>query len=76
MSKEKYWAVHGGSDSYFAAKNKADAEELVTMFNSVAKEYGFPESSRIEVVSECEWDAYLEALAERLFLGDKQYLIP
>ncbi len=73
---EKYWAIHGGSDSVFAAKNLDDANDLVLMFNSIAKEYCMPESSRVQVVSKSELSAHAEHLHIRLIVGDGDYLTP
>lgn len=61
----KYWAVHGGSDSYFAAKNLDDA-----------KEYGNPESSRVEVVQSDDLEEYFKELSTRIEVGDADYLNP
>jgi|UPI0004080412 hypothetical protein len=72
----KYWAVHGGSDTWFAAKSKDDANELVSMFNSIAKEYGNPESSRVVAVEESELASYHMELSTRLTVGDAEYLNP
>jgi len=72
----KYWAVHGGSDSYFAAKSLDDAKELVSMFNEIAKEYGNPESSRVVIVHNDDLKNYFEELSKRLEVGDAEYLNP
>lgn len=72
----KYWAVHGGSDSYFAAKSLDDAKELTAMFNQIAKEYNNPESSRVEIVKNDELENYFKELSTRLEVGDAEYLNP
>lgn len=74
--KYKYWAIHGGSDSYFAAKDVNDAWELVKMFNEISIEYGLVPSSKVEVVNDESLKDHAESLAERLEVGDEEYLQP
>lgn len=74
--KLKYWAVHGGSDSYFAAKNFDDANELVAMFNSIAEEYGSPQSSRVEIAHSNDIEEHNIELSKRIKVGDAEYLNP
>lgn len=72
----KYLAVHGGSGSYFASKNLDDAKGLVDMFNDIAKEYGSPESSRIEIVHNDDLKEHFKELSTRVEIGDAEYLNP
>lgn len=74
--KYKYWAIHGGSDSHFAAKNVNDAWELVKMFNEISLEYNMVPSSKVEVVADKDLDCHAEELAIRLDIGDEDYLQP
>lgn len=76
MDTNKYWAVHGGSDSYFAAKNAKDAAELVAMFNKISIEYDMPPTSKVDVVDESELDFHSEELKRRDSEGDDFYLMP
>ena len=45
----RLWIVHGGSDSYFAAKDSKDAWEIVQEMNNIAMECGMYPTSKVEV---------------------------
>lgn len=72
----KYWAVHGGSDTLFAAKDAKDAWELVKMMNDIALEYEMPPTSRVEFVESYDYKNHEEELKIREEIGDEEYLQP
>jgi len=45
--KFNFFAIHGGSDSWFAAKSASEALYYVNQFNEVAMEYETPPTSRV-----------------------------
>lgn len=74
MDTNKYWVVHGGSDSYFAARDAKDAAELVTMFNKIAMEYDMPPTSRAEIAEDL--DFHRDEIERRNKEGDEFYFMP
>lgn len=74
----KYWIVHGGSDSYFAARNAIDAWDCVKEMNAIAMEYGSPPTSKVEVVGTSEADIahHDECIEKRNSEGDADYFQP
>ncbi len=76
MDVNKYWVVHGGSDSYFSAKDAKDAWEIVQMMNNIAMEYGSPPTSKVEVCDECDHKEHAHGLERRKSEGDDLYFQP
>ena len=75
----KLWIVHGGSDSYFAAKDAKDAWEVVQEMNNIAMEYDLYPTSKVEVIDNRNADdlkAHAEELKRREQEGDEFYFIP
>lgn len=75
----KLWIVHGGSDSYFAARDAKDAWEVVQEMNNIAIEYDMYPTSKVEVISNTDKesiDQHAEELARRDEEGDELYFTP
>lgn len=75
----KYWIVHGGSDSYFAARDVNDAWKVVQEMNNISLEYGNAPTSKVEVVhmsDESEIKLHDEELKRRDKEGDEFYFMP
>ena len=64
--ENKYWAVHGGSDSHFAATDANDAWDLVKMFNSIALKYDLPPTSKVVIVESKDLAKHDYELCKRL----------
>jgi uncharacterized protein YrzB (UPF0473 family) len=75
----KLWIVHGGSDSYFAARDAKDAWQVVQEMNNIAMEYDMYPTSRVEVISNNDKES-IELHAEELVIrdeeGDELYFMP
>lgn len=80
MNEElKFWIVHGGSDSYFAARDANDAWEVVQEMNKISLEYNMPPTSKVEVVNSYmrnDFDVHEEELRRRDLEGDEMYFQP
>lgn len=74
MGKQAIWIVHGGSDSYFAARSYEDAFEVVTEMNKISLEYGMPPTSKVEIGD--DYNYWKEELIERDEVGDDEYFQP
>ncbi|MBY8037742.1 hypothetical protein KW456_04745 [Vibrio fluvialis] len=72
----KYWIVHGGSDSYFAARDVNDAWKVVQEMNNIALEYDLPPTSKVEVCSKDEYETHQDELEKRDKEGDEWYFMP
>lgn len=72
----KYWIVHGGSDSYFAAKDANDAWCIVQEMNRISLEYDLPPTSKVEVCSKEEYEQHQVELSKREHEGDEFYFTP
>ena len=73
------WIVHGGSDSYFAAKDAKDAWEVVQQMNNISMEYDLYPTSKVEVIDNRNSDdlkAHAEELRRREIEGDEFYFMP
>ena len=78
LDDNKYWIVHGGSDSHFAARNAIDAWERVKEMNDISLEYNMPPTSKVEVAGTCSHDilSHNMALSVRDADGDEHYFQP
>ena len=76
--KNKYWIVHGGSDSYFAAHNASDAWCVVQEMNKISMQYEMPPTSKVEVSTGTVEDLNHHAceLESRNLQGDEDYFQP
>lgn len=75
----RLWIVHGGSDSYFAAKDAEDAWKIVQEMNNISMECGMYPTSKVEVI--CSQDKeqnkhHQDELERREAEGDEFYFIP
>ena len=70
----KYWVRHGASDSFFAAKDKEEAESIASTFNRLSIEYGSEPNSTVEIDNDC--DFHKEEMARRETEGDEFYFMP
>ncbi len=76
---DKFWIIHGGSDSHFAAKDVNDAWNVVQEMNNIALEYEMHPTSKVEVVDSNSADdvkLHSEELARRSKEGDELYFMP
>lgn len=75
----RLWIVHGGSDSYFAAKDAKDAWNVVQEMNNIAMEYGMYPTSKVEVIHSMDKEQnaqHQEELERREREGDEFYFTP
>lgn len=75
----KYWIVHGGTDSYFAAYSANDAWQQVKIMNQILLECDLPPTSKVEVVNKYNIDEnhhHIEELKKRDNIGDVDYFSP
>ena len=75
----KLWVVHGGSGSYFAARDAKDAWEVVQEMNNIAMEYEMYPTSKVEVISSSDKESieqHAEELEMRDSMGDEDYFTP
>ncbi|AUS01597.1 hypothetical protein NVP1287O_24 [Vibrio phage 1.287.O._10N.286.55.C7] len=75
----KFWIVHGGSDSYFAARGASDAWKVVQEMSNIAMEYEMYPTSKVEVVDNRNKDdieLHSVELKRRDKEGDEFYFMP